>query len=435
MGFDLPSYKVNDGALNFLGKTTFAIRQELVVSGRPFFLGSGDNESKSLLMSSCQARGRRPPAFGGRSGFRRTACLDFATSKAKSSRRRSFSAIMFSNLCPFCFAYSMIACIASCSGVEGEVKFRAHLTGMVSGPSMFGRVRSSFRVVLSVTIEGSSVTPAMDMLEYSHKRRQLWRSVGGAGISTLTDNNLCGDEMHSITMNQVLYLVGLHNSTPTIACALTNLLLALTFILAVPFGLESVGIKRKAGQAKIFWDSGVVCVGGAMLLSLYHGRTVNRGIKHSLEAKMSEKYAAPYTTLTLVCLMAIVQCGIFDFCADHNISAWSLTPGIRAFSSIYGGIVCTAAAFYLMSWCIQRKGPLYVSVFNPLLLIIVAILSWCLLEEKIYVGTCVFVVGSCLIVMGLYAVLWGKNKEMNAKNNAEDRGEEKQEVVKSDMEI
>ncbi|KAL7184394.1 hypothetical protein ACSBR2_026534 [Camellia fascicularis] len=271
-----------------------------------------------------------------------------------------------------------------------------------------------------------------------------------------------------ITMNQVLYLVGLHNSTPTIACALTNLLPALTFILAVPFGLESVGIKRKAGQAKIFGT--VVCVGGAMLLSLYHGRTVMGGssihwkyaenmgkenstnhannfilgpiliiastvswaIWFSIQAKMSEKYAAPYTTLTLVCAMATVQCGIIGFCADHNISAWSLTPGIRAFSSIYGGIVCTAAAFYLMSWCIQRKGPLYVSVFNPLLLIIVAILSWGLLEEKIYVGT---VVGSGLIVMGLYAVLWGKNKEMNAKNNAEDKEEEKQEVVKSDMEI
>ncbi|KAL7184423.1 hypothetical protein ACSBR2_026558 [Camellia fascicularis] len=262
-----------------------------------------------------------------------------------------------------------------------------------------------------------------------------------------------------ITMNQVLYLVGLHNSTPTIACALTNLLPALTFILAVPFGLESVGIKRKAGQAKIFGT--VVCVGGAMLLSLYHGRTVIGGsnfhwkyaekigeknstnhannlilgpilviastvswaIWFSIQAKMSEKYAAPYTTSTLVCLMATVQCGIIGFCADHNISAWSLTPGIRAISSIYGGIVCTAAAFCLMSWCIQRKGPLYVSVFNPLLLIIVAILSWGLLEEKLYVGT---VVGSGLIVMGLYAVLWGKNKEMNAKNNAEDREEEKQ---------
>ncbi|CAL5343540.1 unnamed protein product [Camellia sinensis] len=234
------------------------------------------------------------------------------------------------------------------------------------------------------------------------------------------------------------------------------------------FGLESVGIKRKAGQAKIFGT--VVCVGGAMLLSLYHGRTVIGGsnfhwkyaekigkknstnhannfilgpilviastvswaIWFSIQAKMSEKYAAPYTTSTLVCLMATVQCAIIGLCADHKISAWSLTPGIRAISSIYGGIVCTAASFCLMSWCIKRKGPLYVSVFNPLLLIIVAILSWGLLEEKLYVGT---VVGSGLIVMGLYAVLWGKNKEMNAKNNADDREEGKQEVVERDLEI
>ncbi|GMP69206.1 hypothetical protein CsSME_00028550 [Camellia sinensis var. sinensis] len=46
------------------------------------------------------------------------------------------------------------------------------------------------------------------------------------------------------------------------------------------------------------------------------------------------------------------------------------------------------------------------------------------------------VLGSGLIVMALYAVLWGKNKEMNAKNNVEeDREEEKQEVVKSDLEM
>ena len=39
--------------------------------------------------------------------------------------------------------------------------------------------------------------------------------------------------------------------------------------------------------------------------------------------------------------------------------------------------------------------------------------------------------GSTLIVMGLYAVLWGKNREMN---NAWDGGEEKQ-AVKGDMEM
>ncbi|KAI8020716.1 WAT1-related protein [Camellia lanceoleosa] len=282
------------------------------------------------------------------------------------------------------------------------------------------------------------------------------------------------------TLNQVLYFVGLYNSTPTIACGLCNLLPAVTFILTIPFGLESVGMKRKAGQAKILGT--VVCVGGAMLLSFYHGHavigessihwkyadgmgkenstnhhhsnsfilgpfliiasTVSWAIWLIIQARMSEKYAAPSTISALICLMASIECGIIGLCANRNISAWSLSPpGIRLFSSLYAhcvfqGIVCTAAAFCLMSWCIQRKGPLYVSVFSPLLLIIVAILSWALLEEKLYVGT---VVGSGLIVMGLYAVLWGKNGEMNVKSNAEslnpEEEEEKQEVAKSDLEI
>lgn len=81
-------------------------------------------------------------------------------------------------------------------------------------------------------------------------------------------------------------------------------------------------------------------------------------------------------------------------------------------------------------------------MFSPLLLVIVAISSWALLGEKLYVGTYVYnlftqidtcsvfkflfeptefrsflsvnasALGSVFIVMGLYAVLWGKTKEM-----------------------
>lgn len=39
--------------------------------------------------------------------------------------------------------------------------------------------------------------------------------------------------------------------------------------------LESVGMRRKEGQAKVLGT--MVCVGGAMLLSFYHGRTVMGG--------------------------------------------------------------------------------------------------------------------------------------------------------------
>ncbi|CAK9138522.1 unnamed protein product, partial [Ilex paraguariensis] len=264
------------------------------------------------------------------------------------------------------------------------------------------------------------------------------------------------------TLNQITYFIGLKNSTPTIACALSNILPAVTFLLAVFFRLESVGIKRRPGQAKVLGT--LVCVGGAMLLSFYHGPVIPIGestihwkyaekmanvnpathtnfilgplllIASSVSwaARMSTKYPAPYSSSALMCLMASFQCVIIGFGVKREASAWALSPSIRAVSSVYAGIVCSAMAFCLMSWCIERKGPLYVSVFSPLLLVIVAILSWALLQEKLFVGT---VVGSVLIVIGLYGVLWGKNKEIASTSHIEEPYDQETQDMKDDLEL
>ncbi|KAG9138185.1 hypothetical protein Leryth_001412, partial [Lithospermum erythrorhizon] len=256
----------------------------------------------------------------------------------------------------------------------------------------------------------------------------------------------------SVTVNQITYFVGLKNSTPTVACALSNITPAVTFIFAVPFGLESLGLRTKAGQAKI-WGT-IICVGGALLLSFYHGHLLDIGqssihwkyaqdanqsstssnshgssflgpflviasavswaIWFIIQARLSKLYNAPYSSSALMCFMSSFQCVIIGFIFNHDISSWALTPSIRATSTVYSGVVCTALSFCLMSWCLGRKGPLYVSVFSPLLLVIVAILSWALLREQWYIGT---LVGSIMIVMGLYGVLWGKNKEMQSEND------------------
>lgn len=247
------------------------------------------------------------------------------------------------------------------------------------------------------------------------------------------------------TLNQCLYFIGLKYSTPTIACALNNLLPAITFILAIPFGMETVGIRRKSGQAKVFGT--ILCVGGAMLMSFYKGHRINIGessihwayaenMRHNnssneestflgpvlivgscvawagwfiVQTKMSEAFKAPYSSSALMCFMASIECVLLGLFEVRNIKEWSLSSNIRLVASVYCGAVGSALAFCLMSWCIQRRGPLYVSMFSPLMLVLVAIASWALLDEKIYVGT---VVGSVVIVAGLYAVLWGKGKEM-----------------------
>ncbi|KAB5534706.1 hypothetical protein DKX38_017792 [Salix brachista] len=190
---------------------------------------------------------------------------------------------------------------------------------------------------------------------------------------------------------------------------------------------ESVGIKKTSGQAKLLGT--VVCVGGAMLLSFYHGRMINIGessihwnyadstgnsstdkksnfilgsifimasvvswaIWFTVQAKVSLKFPAPYTCTLLMCFMGSIECVVIGVGANHKVSEWSLRSPRRLVAALYAGIVCSALAFSLTSWSIQRKGALYVSVFSPLLLVIVAALSWALLHEKIYVGTYAYI--------------------------------------------
>lgn len=85
--------------------------------------------------------------------------------------------------------------------------------------------------------------------------------------------------------------------------------------------------------------------------------------------------------------MSTIECLIIAAATNRNLADWSLRSPIRLISALYTGIVCSALAFLLVTWSVQQKGPLYVSVFSPMLLVIVAILSWAILGEKLVVGT------------------------------------------------
>ncbi|XVF57633.1 hypothetical protein PTKIN_Ptkin06aG0221000 [Pterospermum kingtungense] len=255
------------------------------------------------------------------------------------------------------------------------------------------------------------------------------------------------------TANQVLYLIGLENSTATVACALNNVLPAATFVLAALCRQEAVGIKKASGQAKVLGT--LVCVGGAMLLSFYHGhifdigesrihwkyaenmtsKSSNNGSNFFLgpflvmvsavawavwliiQGQTSKSFPAPYTNTALMCFMSSIECTAIAIFSDHKVSDWSLSSSMRLFAAVYAGIACNAVAFCVASWSLEKKGPLYVSVFSPLLLVIVAVVSWALLREKLYVGT---VVGSAMIVGGLYAVLWGKDREVKEMKSSKE---------------
>jgi len=66
------------------------------------------------------------------------------------------------------------------------------------------------------------------------------------------------------------------------------------------------------------------------------------------------------------------------------------------------GIVGSGLMVTLMSWVVRMKGPLFVSIFNPLMLVLVALAGSLLLEEKLYLGRYCFLLISIYISVRVF---------------------------------
>ncbi|KAG0502746.1 hypothetical protein HPP92_002818 [Vanilla planifolia] len=249
------------------------------------------------------------------------------------------------------------------------------------------------------------------------------------------------------TLTQHFYLTSIKLTSATFTAAMANLVPAVTFVLAIVFRLENLRINKRSGQAKLLGT--LVGIFGAMVLTFFKGKELqflpgvdllkpqsNAGVRmaslqhHSssqvlgsifavgsclcysiwliIQAKLSKAYPCHYSSTALMCLMGSIQAVVFAFCMGSKREQWRMDFGIRLVSVTYSGVVGSGLIVSLLAWCVKKKGPVYASVFNPLMLVIVAIFGSLLLNEKLYIGS---VIGALLIVVGLYFVLWGKGKE------------------------
>ncbi|WJX26268.1 hypothetical protein P8452_15214 [Trifolium repens] len=198
---------------------------------------------------------------------------------------------------------------------------------------------------------------------------------------------------------QNLYFESLALISATFASAVYNLIPAVTFILAVSFGFERLNIQTAAGKAKVVGT--ITGIGGAICFCF--------ALWLIIQAKMSKEYQGHYSSTALMSLMGAIQATVFALCVEKDWSQWRLGWSIRLLTSAYSGIVASGIMVIVIAWCVGMRGPLYASVFNPLMLVLVAIAGSLMLDENLYLGS---VVGAVLIMVGLYMVLWGKSKEM-----------------------
>ncbi|KAH7663597.1 WAT1-related protein [Dioscorea alata] len=116
---------------------------------------------------------------------------------------------------------------------------------------------------------------------------------------------------------------------------------------------------------------------------------------------------------TLCAIFSTFQSFLVAIAFERHLSKWKLHLDVGLYAIAYGGIFVGAIGFYLQTWSIDKKGPVFAAIFTPLSLVITTALSAFLLNEITYFGS---VLGAVLMVIGLYCVLWGKIKEKKPRD-------------------
>lgn len=269
-------------------------------------------------------------------------------------------------------------------------------------------------------------------------------------------------------LDQNLYYVGLQYTSATFASASINVLPAITFIMATIFRLEKLDIRKLPSQAKIIGT--IVTVSGAMVMTIYRGPVVNifgvHAANHGTAASTSAASSGPHwvlgTILVLgsclgwsgffilqsftlkeypaelsltawICLMGSVEGGAVSLAVVRDMKAWALGWDSRLLASVYTGVVCSGIAYYVQGVVNRQRGPVFVTVFSPLCMIITAALGSIILHELLHLGS---IIGAVIIVMGLYTVVWGKSKDApNSKALSNEKGKAQELPVINDMYI
>ncbi|KAH9302075.1 hypothetical protein KI387_013658, partial [Taxus chinensis] len=250
---------------------------------------------------------------------------------------------------------------------------------------------------------------------------------------------LCG-----ITINQNVYFAGLHYTSPTFTSAMNNLVPVVTFMLAIIFRLEALDITSRGGQAKVLGTLISFC--GASTMTLYKGPLLSSLFSSSplvwnslfqdpnhasqnmkvgpllllgscvlwsswiiMQAETARLYPAQMSITALMCFLATIQSTIATLIFEQDPAVWKLEWNLELLSITYTGIVCSGITFYLSAWVIHKKGPVFMSMFNPLVTVIVALLGAIILHESLHLGS---VGGAVFIVGGLYCLLWGKGEDV-----------------------
>ncbi|KAJ1689118.1 hypothetical protein LUZ63_013273 [Rhynchospora breviuscula] len=283
--------------------------------------------------------------------------------------------------------------------------------------------------------------------------RGAWKKLELNSLCWISINAFLG---YAVPMG--LYYNGLHDTTSSYSVIFLNLIPIATYILALIFRIETLGLCSLPGNMKIVGTLG--CFGGTLLVSLYKGRVLHlwHAIirKHQvvqktepshvnqlhgslllagscftfacwylLQSKVLKVYPYKYWSSMLTCLLGGIQTGVVAIILKRDEKSWHLGWDLQLLTVIYSGAFSTAAKYSLNSYAVEKRGPSYPPMFIALSLVFTTFFGSLLLGDDLTIGS---ILGAAVIIGGLYLFLWGKRQDIRPerikKGGSDNRREE-----------
>ncbi|KDP45393.1 hypothetical protein JCGZ_09642 [Jatropha curcas] len=240
--------------------------------------------------------------------------------------------------------------------------------------------------------------------------------------------------------SQILGYTGINYSSPTLSSAISNLTPAFTFILAIIFGMERVGLRRRSSQAKVIGT--IVSIAGAFVVTLYRGPPIvivsspsvslYQPLLHSsnpnwilggifltgeyilvplwyiVQTQIMKEYPAELTVVFFYNLTVSIIAAFVALFTEGATSAWIVRPSIALASVVCSGLFGSCLNNTVHTWALHLKGPVFVAMFKPLSIAIAVAMGAMFLGDSLYLGS---LSGATIISIGFYTVMWGKAKE------------------------
>ncbi|KAK8951220.1 WAT1-related protein [Platanthera zijinensis] len=285
-------------------------------------------------------------------------------------------------------------------------------------------------------------------------RATFLKIVGIAIMEPVIDQNFC--------------YVGTKMTSASFASSFYNILPAVTFIMALLLRMEKLNLRKRHSQAKV--AGAAVTAAGAFLMIVYKGPVVNFlwsmrrahedsqgvGVDHEegtnllggalmlfistmawssfliLQSKTLESYPAELSLSVWICCMGVMLNAIIALVVEHgSLQPWSIGWDMRLFTVVFTGIICSGVSYYVQGMVMKKRGPVFVTAFNPLSMIMTSVMGHIILSEEITLGR---IFGAICIVAGLYSLVWGKSNEHQRSMNegaATNKGEPELPIVGS----